>query len=84
LKSPDSEKLLKGNESKIAFISFHELAFSCIDFREFAPLVASPPGSTREHSLRRRVGEPVRRCDRLAGELPVMHVQARAQVGIVL
>jgi hypothetical protein len=27
LKSPDSEKLMKGNESKFAFISFHGLAF---------------------------------------------------------
>jgi hypothetical protein len=32
LKSPDSEKLLKGNESKVSFISFHKLAFPCEDF----------------------------------------------------
>jgi hypothetical protein len=40
--------------------------------------------SRPQHALRRRVGQPMRRRDRLAGDLAVVHVQASAQVGVVL
>src|SRR6202041_500507 len=46
---------------------------------------AAPRGpSLAEHALRWRVGEPVRRRDRLAGDLAVVHVQAGAQVRVLL
>src|ERR1700727_3162112 len=44
----------------------------------------SASGGGAQHALRRRVGEAVRRRDRLAGELAVVHVEAGAKVGVVL
>src|ERR1700722_18769799 len=60
-------------------VYLHErAALGCVGWRR------SASGWGAQHALRRRVDEPVRRRDRLAGELALVHVEAGAKVGIVL